>query len=123
MRFIGRDQICWHVAIQTYQVFLYATFVLCGVCNVACIAQNIKRFCEVLRRLVSKLKVQSWVATTGTVISLLSVVHVLAKVTVQRHEANLVLIKAAAVAKAGATVILSTLVTRTKKYPGVNGVC
>jgi hypothetical protein len=72
---------------------------------------------------VSKVKLQSWLATAGTAVNLLSGVHALAVVTIQRHEANLVLIRAAAVAKAGATVILSTLVTRIESYPIVIGVC
>ena len=73
---------------------------------------------------VSKVKVPSWIATAGTAVNLLSGVHALAVVTIQRHEANrTVLIRAAAVAKAGATVILSTLVTRTENYPVAIGVC
>ncbi len=72
---------------------------------------------------VSKVKVQSCIATAGTAVNLLSGVHVLAEITTQRHEANLVLIRAAAVAKAEATASLSTLVTRTENYPVVIGVC
>ena len=72
---------------------------------------------------VSKVKVQSWLVTAGTAVNLLSGIHALAVVTIQRHEANLALIRAAAVAKAEATATLSTLVTRTENYPVVIGVC
>jgi hypothetical protein len=34
------------------QAFLYATFILCGACIVACIPQNITHFREVLRYLI-----------------------------------------------------------------------
>ncbi len=72
---------------------------------------------------VSKVKVQSGIATAGTAVNLLTGVHVWAEIVTQPYEANLVLIRAAAVAKEEATTALSTLVTRTEKHPVVIGVC